>query len=214
MCNPKISGASRHLRRLRAAGAVVLLALALVACDRPRPRTFADFTEDRVAREGTLARCNADREATLDDIECANARRAQSAIALSRERERREQLERESEERIAALTAQIAERERLAEEQVLAAEQAAKEAYEAMWNEQQANAASRESAPAAGSTTDGPIAPGPIAQGSIAQGPIADEPISDGPIADEPITDGPITDGPIADGPTAVASPGSVTLIE
>jgi hypothetical protein len=175
MCNPKISSVSHTLRRLRAAGAVALLALCVVACDqpRPRPRTFADFTEDRVAREGTLARCNADREATLDDIECANARRAQSAIALSRERARREQLERESEQRIAALTAQIAERERLAQEQVLAAEKAAKEAYEAMWHEQQgaAGSASGQSAAAVDSSADQPTA-----VGEIAERPMTDEP--------------------------------------
>jgi hypothetical protein len=195
MSNPKISGASQNLRRLRAAGGVLLLALSLVACgDRPRPRTFADFTEDRVAREGTLARCNANRETTLDDIECANARRAQSAIALSRERERREQLERESERRIAALTAQIAERERLAQEQVQAAEKAAKEAYEAMWNEQQGDTESAEAAPAVDSIADGPIANGPIANGEIANGEIADRPITDGPSPD--------------------AAPGSLTLAE
>ena len=49
--------------------------------------------DDDIARDGTLARCNENRDETLNDIECANARRAAAAIALRAERERREALE-------------------------------------------------------------------------------------------------------------------------
>ncbi len=106
----------------------------LAACSEPiEPRNFADFMEDRFAREGTLARCNENREATLNDIECANARRAAAAIALRRERDQRESLERESASKLAALRDQLAARERVAqlEAENVAAQQ--ERAYEEMW---------------------------------------------------------------------------------
>jgi hypothetical protein len=119
-------------RTLRIGCAV--LGVAFAACSEPQPRTFADFIEDRMVMEGTLARCNADRVATLNDIECANARRAASAIALRIEQQRREDLERESERKLAELRNQLAKREQ-AEREALAAAAAAREAaYEAFWN--------------------------------------------------------------------------------
>jgi hypothetical protein len=120
--------------KLRATARLLVVAVAvggaLSACHEPvAPRTFADFMEDRIAREGILARCNANREATLHDIECANARRAAASIALRHERERREALERESDLKLAEL------RRRLDEEQrrVAAAKLAEEQAYEALW---------------------------------------------------------------------------------
>jgi len=101
----------------------------------PPPRTFNDFMEDRIAREGTLARCGEDSRATLNDIECANARRAMATIALREERERREALELESERKLAALRDQMALRERAEREAAAAAEAAAQAAYEAFWRE-------------------------------------------------------------------------------
>ena len=44
--------------------------------------------EDGLARDGVLTRCNQDRDATLTDVECANARRAAAAVALEVERAR------------------------------------------------------------------------------------------------------------------------------
>jgi hypothetical protein len=91
--------------------------------------------DDPIARDGTLARCNADPNGTADDLECANARRALLSIALSQERERREALEVESQRKIEELKIEMIERERIAHEAALAAARAEREAYEAMWRE-------------------------------------------------------------------------------
>lgn len=113
----------------------MLLLVALVACEERQPISFAEFMEDRIARDGTLYRCNEDREATRNDIECANARRAAAAIALRDERARRQTLEEESERKLAALRAEV-ERERQAtREAQLLAETAARAAYDAQWEE-------------------------------------------------------------------------------
>jgi hypothetical protein len=81
-----------------------LLAAALTACaPKPEPRTVIDFMDDGFAREGVLARCNESREETMTDEECANARRAATAIALDAERARAPQLEEESEAKLLAL---------------------------------------------------------------------------------------------------------------
>ncbi len=115
-------------------GGMVLLLLA--ACEEPNPTSYAEFMEDSIARDGTLIRCNLDRENTTNDIECANARRAAATIALREERERREMFEQESERKLAVLRAEV-ERERAAarEAQALAAA-AAKAAYDAQWEGQ------------------------------------------------------------------------------
>jgi hypothetical protein len=111
-----------------------VLGLALLAaCVKPEPRRFEEFMDDSIAREGTLARCNSNREETSNDIECANARRAASAVALVEERERRAELERESERKLAALRAQIERRDRAKREAMAAALAAAEAAYEAQW---------------------------------------------------------------------------------
>jgi hypothetical protein len=107
--------------------------LLLAGCEEPRPRSFTDFMDDRIAREGTIAHCNQNPVATADDIECANARRAAATIALRAERERRVELERESERKLEALRAEMAERERIVRESTLAAARAEREAYEALW---------------------------------------------------------------------------------
>jgi hypothetical protein len=79
------------------------MAAGLAACaPQPEPRTALEFMEDGLARDGVLARCNQDREATLADAECANARRAAAAVALEAERGREPELERESEVKLAA----------------------------------------------------------------------------------------------------------------
>lgn len=83
--------------------------------------------------DGTIAFCNQNREETLHDIECANARRASAAIALRAERERREAYEQESERKLEALRQEMVERERIIRETTLAAARAEREAYESMW---------------------------------------------------------------------------------
>ena len=81
-----------------------LLAVALVACaPKPQPHTVLFFMDDGFAREGVLTRCNQNREETLSDEECANARRAAATIALEAERARAPALEERSEAKLAAL---------------------------------------------------------------------------------------------------------------
>jgi len=123
--------------RLAPAGAAVAMCLMLAACEEPvPPRTYAEFMDDQIAREGTIARCDEDPEALARDLECANARRAAAAIALRQERERREALEVESQQKIEALKQEMVERERIATEAALAAARAEREAYEALWRGQ------------------------------------------------------------------------------
>jgi hypothetical protein len=75
----------------------------LAACaPRPEPRSVLDFMEEGHARDGVLSRCNRDRDATLNEPECVNARRAAAALAIEAERARAAKLEREPEaERLA-----------------------------------------------------------------------------------------------------------------
>lgn len=112
---------------------VVCLAL-LGACEEPQTRTFEDFMEDRIAREGTLFRCSEEPDSGINDIECAEAKRAAAVIALRAERERHEVLEQESELKLAALREQIAERARRAREAAILAAAAEDAAYEALWS--------------------------------------------------------------------------------
>jgi hypothetical protein len=111
------------------------LGLSLAACTEPTPRTYLYFMEDKIAREGTLARCDTAPQDGQQDIECANARRAEMAVALQLERERREVLQAESDRKIADLTRRISEREALAREAAREALRADREAYEAIWRE-------------------------------------------------------------------------------
>lgn len=152
---------------VRAASAVVFLAAVTAACDRQAPRTFNDFMEDPIARDGAIARCNQDRDAAVNDIECANARRAAAAVAVREERERNEALAAESERKLRELRLEL---ERAEEAARLAAEEAAAKAraeYEAQWNaaeepdEQQASAPSppRETAAPVASIAGPPVLP-------------------------------------------------------
>ena len=88
--------------------------------------------------DGTIAFCNENAEETLNNIECANARRAAAAIALRQERERREAFELESERKLEALRDEMAERERIVRETAVAAARAELEAYESMWRRESA----------------------------------------------------------------------------
>ena len=84
--------------------ATLLLAAAVAACaPQPEPRSVLDFMEDGLARDGVLTRCNRNRDSTLDDVECANARRAAATLAIEAERARAGDLERQSERKLAAV---------------------------------------------------------------------------------------------------------------
>ena len=94
--------------RLRV-GITPLLAVVLAACaPKSEPRTVLDFMDDGFAREGVLTRCNQNREETLNDAECINARRAAATLALEVERERAPVLEQQSEAKLLALRARQA----------------------------------------------------------------------------------------------------------
>jgi hypothetical protein len=82
----------------------LLLAATVAACaPPPEPRSVLDFMEDGLARDGVLTRCNRNRDETLDDVECANARRAAATLSLEAERAGAANLERESERKLAAV---------------------------------------------------------------------------------------------------------------
>lgn len=86
------------------AGVCLLLAAAIGACaPESKPRTVLDFMEDGLAREGVLTRCNQDRDATLQDVECANARRASATLAIEAERARAGDVEHAREPKLAVL---------------------------------------------------------------------------------------------------------------
>jgi hypothetical protein len=101
---------------------------------QPAPRSFNDFMEDGLAREGVLARCKKSGPA-YSETECANARRAAAAIAVAEEQARRAELERESEQKLRAMRDRAA-REALEQERAAAAARAAAElAYERQWRD-------------------------------------------------------------------------------
>jgi len=115
----------------------LLLAAVVVACapPQPEPRSVLDFMEDGLARDGALTRCNEDRDATLTDVECANARRAAATLAIELERAGAPGLELESERKLLALR-ERSERETAVERDATTTARAAAEAaYEAQWRD-------------------------------------------------------------------------------
>ena len=83
----------KSLMRLSIAALGVAGGLFASGCSpEPQARSFADYLEDRMLMDGTLARCNADRIGTHNDLDCANARRAAVTIALRVEEAKREEL--------------------------------------------------------------------------------------------------------------------------
>lgn len=156
-----------------------LAALGLLAgCEEPQPISFAEFMDDDIAREGTLARCNEYRDETAADIECANARRAAAAIALRDERARREALEQESERKLAQLREQVERERAAAREAQLLAEEARRAAYDAQWESTDAPPVGIDGEPLQ------PVSPQPPSQAIGIDGlPISDAPAADAPSA-------------------------------
>ena len=105
-----------------------------------RPRSFDYFKEDGLAREGVLARCNLDRDASEKDIECANARHAASVVEAELEQARSGELAAQSERKLAAMRERYARAEQAEHEAALAAKAAAEAAYEAQWRDSKADA--------------------------------------------------------------------------
>jgi len=115
--------------------------------------------DDGLARDGVLTRCNRDREATLNDVECANARRAAAAIALEAERDRAGKLEQESEATLLALRERD-DRAAAAEQQRASVERAAAEAaYDAQWPDSRGSRPQAATAPEAVASFGAPVGP-------------------------------------------------------
>lgn len=112
--------------------------------EEPRPRSYLEFMEDPIAREGTLARCNQDRDATADDPECTNARRAASTAAARAEAARADQHEAESDLKREALRDRIALQQASAQRAEEAAQREQEAAYDAQWSEGQQQPSSPE----------------------------------------------------------------------
>ena len=91
--------------------------------------------EDGLAREGVLARCNADRDATAADVECKNARRAAVVVAAEKEDERLRALELESQRKLVAMRDRSARQAQAEQNAASAAKAAAEAAYEAQWRD-------------------------------------------------------------------------------
>jgi hypothetical protein len=153
--------------RLRTAGMMFVFAGLVAACQapQPEPRTYFDFMEDGIAREGVLARCNRDRDATLNDQECVNARRAAAAVALEGEQKRSAGFARESQRKLAALRDRTAREQRAERDAEEAVRKEAELAYERRWPNPggqqpalESGTTAAESAPAFGAPL-GPVLP-------------------------------------------------------
>jgi hypothetical protein len=115
---------------------VIVVAGLVAACHGPpQPRSVFYFMEDGLAREGALARCNQDRDATLVDVECRNARRASAAIALEEENARSGALALQSQRKLVALRDRAALRAQAESDAAAAARAAAASEYELRWRD-------------------------------------------------------------------------------
>ncbi len=119
---------------------LVLIACLIAGCSAElRPRSYLQFMEDSIAREGTLARCNQDREATANDAECINARRAASTIAARADEDLREQREANSDMLRAAVRDRADYVQNAARRAAAAAQVTAEAEFEAQWRVAQEN---------------------------------------------------------------------------
>jgi hypothetical protein len=121
---------------------VLAVTVWFAACQQPsKPRSYEFFMEDGLAREGVLARCNQDRNASVNDPECDNARRAAAAIGATGEHERAQSYERESSRKLEELRDRAARKQQAEEQAAAAAKAAENEAYEAQWRDKAAASA-------------------------------------------------------------------------
>jgi len=126
--------------------------------DEPRPRSYQEFMDDPIAREGTLARCNQERDVTAGDLECVNARRAASTTAARAEAARAEQFEAESDIKREALRDRVGAQQlaaRRVEEQAKRAEEAS---YAAQWESAPQATSPQAAPPQAASNFGSPVA--------------------------------------------------------
>jgi hypothetical protein len=123
----------------------LIAAVLAVACEQQaaRPRSVDFFKEDGLAREGALARCNQDRDATASDVECAHARRADAEMAVEDHQARSGALAVESERKLVAMRDRAARAEQAEHEAVVSAQAAADAAYEAQWRDSKAPGSSK-----------------------------------------------------------------------
>jgi len=91
--------------------------------------------EDGFAREGVLARCNQNRDASDEDVECVNARRAASVLAADEEQAKRSDRAAQSERKLVAMRDRGARAEQAHQQAEAAAEAASDAAYEARWRD-------------------------------------------------------------------------------
>ena len=116
--------------------ATVLGTLVVAGCvDEPRPRSYQEFMDDPIAREGTLARCNQDRAVNAGDLECVNARRAASTTAARAEAARAEQFEAESDIKREALRDRVGAQQLAARRIEEEAKKADEASYAAQWED-------------------------------------------------------------------------------
>ena len=122
------------IARCRAVIVAIAGGLLLTACiEEPPPRSMLEFMEDSIAREGTLVRCNADREETAGDLECINARRAAAALAARADAGKRDELEAQSEARLRAARQRYEAQQAAARQAEVAATAEEQIVYESQW---------------------------------------------------------------------------------
>ena len=128
--------------------------------EEPKPRSYQEFMEDPIARDGTLLRCNQDREGTAGDLGCVNARRAASTSAARAAAARAEQLEAESDIQREALRNRVGVQQLAALRAAEEAKRVEEASYDAQWTNE-----SQTSNPVAGSSVGAPIPAPPLATG-------------------------------------------------
>jgi len=147
--------------RLGAAGVAIAFATLVAGCNGPQPgpRTYYDFKEDSVARDGVLSRCSQEGDTAASDQECIAAKRAAAAAALEQERSRSGGLEQQSERKIVAMRDRAARQQQAEAEAATSARADAKAAYDRQWRDAKgshdATQVAAPSAPAFGSPIGG-----------------------------------------------------------
>ena len=131
---PELSYQKALLPACRTAAALLAVTGLLAACEGESPRSYSEYLEDPIAREATLLRCNAGREASRGDAECINAKRAAAALAAHDDADKRRRFEAESQRKRAALRERIAARQAAEQRQQAELQRRANAAYEQSWS--------------------------------------------------------------------------------